>query len=252
MRQSFNDLLDSLFGHWRSVAEETVHALGEDDAGFFVDAYNDALDINGAILNSYPKEELESSILLLEFTGVLKEIHWLLVLFLAGNYPFALSRLRHIWERIFRAYYAEHFTALRPHDSDSPGPTIDDKHNWLMRREKSLTWSQMIVPVLNRLFTAEKPKDVEQHFKELWQQLNRCVHPSAGLRNRLTAESALHARDAFDEAWARETLDAAREVFALLWLATASSFPSTLPVLRSSAVAFAAIPQLKKMPLTGL
>jgi hypothetical protein len=174
-----------------------------------------------------------------------KELHWLHVLFLSGNYPIVLSRLRFNWERLFRARYADTFVKENPGAPDVPGPTLDDKHDWLMQREDSLRWKTLMAPTLARLFAAGAPGEAEAHFRPLWDRLNRCVHPSGELREKLMGESILHARDAFDEAWARETLSDATEVFGLVWLAVLSRFPAAVPALLADPHTFKAIPQLR-------
>jgi hypothetical protein len=105
MSQALEDLLSTLFGHWRKVAEETNSCLGEETAGLFIDLYHDALAIQGAVLDTYPEEERLCSLVFADIIGLFKELHWFHAMFLFGNYPFVLSRLRHNWERLFRAYY---------------------------------------------------------------------------------------------------------------------------------------------------
>src|SRR5947209_7866331 len=103
MSQPLQEHLSTLFGHWMAVAEETSRCLGEETAGLFVYLFNDALDILRAILGAYPEEERLHSLVFAEFTGLFKELNSLHVLFLSGNYPIVLSRLRFNWERLFRA-----------------------------------------------------------------------------------------------------------------------------------------------------
>src|SRR5262249_35907783 len=119
-------LLSTLFGFWREVAAETIRCLGEGTASLFLDLYNDALNIQGAVLAAYPEEERPCSLVFADFAGLLKELHWLHALFLFGNYPFVLSRLRHDWEWLFRAYHADTYAQHNPGATDVPGPTLDD------------------------------------------------------------------------------------------------------------------------------
>jgi hypothetical protein len=245
MSNSQQDLLSTLFGHWREVAEETTRRLGEESAGVFIYLYNDALDILGAILDCYSNEERLQSLVFAEFTGLLKELHWFHVLFLCGNYRLILSQLRFNWERIFRAQYADAYAEENPGASDAPGPTLDDKHDWLTQREVGLNWPRLIRPTLRRLFSGGTLAQVESLFNPVWDRLNCCVHPSGDLREKLASESRLHVRDAFDPAWARQTLADAAEVFGLIWLAVLSRFPAAVPLLLADPHTFRVCPQLR-------
>jgi hypothetical protein len=163
-----------------------------------VDIYNDALDIQFAISDAYPKQEL-TSLVYTDFMGVCKEIQWLHVMFLAGNYPLLLARLRFIWELVFRALYADTYEQHEETHREPPGLTVDEKHCWLENEEKRLNWGSVILPVLRKLFNASDAKEIEQSFKPAWDALNCYVHPSAVLRYELIEESSLLFRDAFDE-----------------------------------------------------
>jgi hypothetical protein len=245
VNKTLQDFLSMMFGIWREVADETVRHLGEDTAGLFVRLYNDALEILGAIDDAYPEEERLHSLTFVEFIGLLKELTTLQVLFLSGNYPIVPSRLRFNWERIFRARHADAYASENPGAADPPGPTLDEKHDWLTRREDKLTWKTLISPTLARLFPPGVPGEIETHFKPLWDRLNRCVHPSGELREKLVGESTLHALDAFDEAWARETHADATEVFELIWRAVLSRFPAAVPALLADPETFRACPRLR-------
>jgi hypothetical protein len=72
MRDSQQDLLATLFGFWKQVADETVRSLPEDVGGLFVFLYNDALEMVGAIHDAYPREQVITSLVYAEFTGLLK------------------------------------------------------------------------------------------------------------------------------------------------------------------------------------
>jgi hypothetical protein len=175
---------------------------------------------------------------------LLKELHWLHALFLCGNYRTVLSQLRFNWERIFRARYADSYTEEKPGAADGPGPTVGEKHDWLTQREEQLRWP-FIALTLRRLFSAGVPGEAEALFKPLWDRLNRCVHPSGELREKLVGESVLHAVDAFNEGWARQTLADAEEVFGLIWLAVLSRFPRAVPALLADPNTFRACPQMR-------
>jgi len=247
MSNSQEDFLSTLFGYWRGVADDTICCLGEDMANLFVYLYGDALDVLGAILDAYPEEERLHSLVFAEFTGVFKELHWLHALFVCGNYRLVLSQLRFNWERLFRARYAAVYAEEHPNATDGPGPIMDDKHDWLTQREDRLNWRSVIAPTLTRLFSAGTPAEIDSHFKPLWDRLNRCVHPSGELREKLIGESALLHRDAFDEAWARETHADAVEVFGLICLAVLSRFPAAVPALLADSNIFRMCPQLRTL-----
>jgi len=247
MSDSQIDLLSTLFGFWKEVADETNRVLGAETAGFFVYLYNDTLEISKAINDAYPQEEWLCSLAHAESMGLLKELYWLHMLFHCGNYRLVLSQLRFNWERIFRALYADTYAEEHPNETDVPEPSLDDKHEWLMKREDRgrLNWRSVIVPTLSRLFAAGTPAEVESLFKPLWDRLSCCVHPSGELREKLIGESALHHRDAFDEGWARETRADAVVVFELIFLAVLSQFPAVVPTLLEDPHMFPVCPRLR-------
>lgn len=74
------------------VERKTLKRLGK-KAHVFIDVANDWLDINRAILDTYPGRQAWS-FLLITFWGLFKEVTWLQFFFAAGNYPLVLSRLR--------------------------------------------------------------------------------------------------------------------------------------------------------------
>ena len=245
------DLLAMLFREWRKVADETVRCLGEEPASLFGYLYLETFDIHRAISASYADEVRQQSIVFIELIGLLKELNGLHVLFLSGNYPIVLSRLRFNWERLFRALYADTYAQENPDTGDGPGLTLDDKHNWLTQREDRLNWPRLIAQTLARLFAADAPGQVEGQFRPLWDRLCRCVHPSGDLREKLVGESVLHALDAFDEGWARETLADAAEVFGAIWLAVLSRFPAAVDPLLADPQAFRACPQAARRMENG-
>src|SRR5262249_25330081 len=154
------DLLEKTFSHWKQIAQETVAALGDERASLFVYLYNDALDIGSAVRDSYSEEERGQSLTFVDFMGVCKEIHWLGVIFLAGTYPLVLGRLRFIWELIFRAVYADTYAPVSIGDRHGPGPTAQDKHQWLEAHEDELGWGSLILPLLQRLFVEQNPNEL--------------------------------------------------------------------------------------------
>jgi hypothetical protein len=245
MSQPLQDHLSTLFNNWRQVADETIEGLGKETAGLFVCLYSDALDILKAIFAAYPEEERLHSLVFTEFTGLFNELNGFQTHFLCGKYRLVLSELRFNWERIFRARHADTYALETGDTSDEPGPTLAEKHEWLTNREDQLDWRRLIAPTLARLFPANIPADIDARFRPLWQRLNHGVHPSGDLREKLIGASALHVRDAFDEAWARQTHADAVEVFGLIWLAILSRFPDAIPALLADPHTFQVCPQLR-------
>lgn len=86
--------------------------------------------------------------------------------------------------------------------------------------------------MLGKVFPlVEQEQEVREHYRQLWQSLNRYVHPSVALVSRMIEESALMVTDSFDETWATEIIQDATEVFDLIWLAVISRFPCCVPLL---------------------
>jgi hypothetical protein len=79
----------------------------------------------------------------------------------------------------------------------------------------------MYVSVLKTVFPieAQYQEAVITKYKELWDDLNKYVHPTGELMFRMLDDSALYIRDAFDREWALEIIGAAVEVFDFIWFA---------------------------------
>jgi hypothetical protein len=213
----------------RSLAEierKTLEKLGEEKGGFFIQVGNDWLKINSAVMDAYSGER-GYNLVLHTFGGLFKEVYWFHFFFVTGNYPLLLSRLRFVWESVFRAYFAEHFP-LGPHRSwAAPGPSPDDKVAWLKEHEgPCLNWDGCIEPVLRIVFPlADREKEVRDFYKAEWNELHKYVHPSAYLADKMIGESALHVTDNFDKKWALEAVGVATKVFDLVWLAILRHHP---------------------------
>jgi hypothetical protein len=225
-------------GHLLEVAEKTVDCLGEERAWLFVDLANDWLDIHlHGILEAYMQEELLTSLVYHDFTGLFKELRWFQILFLAGNYPILYRNLRFVWELIFRAYHADSYAGAHPDNPDVPGILAGEKSDWLADREEKrrLNWNSVMSPGLLRLFPTMQHAEIEDVFHPIWAHLSGSVHPSSDLRIRKIDYSELkddmHLLDSFNEAWAIESLDLSSQVFDLIWLAVLSRFPNCLPLL---------------------
>jgi hypothetical protein len=208
------------------IERETLEKLGEEKGGSFVAAANDWLEINSALMDTCPGEQ-GHNLVLHTFWGLFKEVTWFHFFFVSGNYPLLLSRLRYVWESVFRAYLAEHYPLGSQQPWPAPGPSPDDKLAWLEEHGKALDWDRCIEPVLRDVFPlAAREQEVRDHYKKLWQELHKYVHPSAYLAGRMIGDSALHVTDDFDEGWALEAVGIAARVFDLVWLAVLGHHPA--------------------------
>jgi hypothetical protein len=217
-------LLGEQYEHLRKIAEETFRNLCKEQAGYFTRLENDWIDTLSAILNTYSKDELFDSLMYIHFSGLFKEVYWFELLFLAGNYPLLHRSLRFVWEMIFRAYHVDTYS---PDDPEPPGPTVDDKVEWLARHEREMfQWKEFMKPTLQRLLPQAKGTEIEKYYRPLWDRLNEYVHPSKALLDRMISNAGVFlVTDTFDKEWALETIGTATVVFDLVWLAVISRFP---------------------------
>jgi hypothetical protein len=186
-----------------------------------------AAQLSRTLTGTIPYNELTQGLVYFYFFSLFKEVQWLQLHFLSGNYPLLDRSLRFVWEMIYRAYYTDTSTS-----ESSPDLSLDDKISWLEERESNLGWGNCICPMLGKVFPlVEQEQEVREHYRQLWQSLNRYAHPSVGLVSRMIGESALLFTDSFDEVWAREIIQDATEVFDLIWLAVISRFPKCAPLL---------------------
>lgn len=211
---STSQFLASIFSRVREVAQQTVDALGEERANQFTQMSADGLVIALEIQGHYRQEQL-TSLVNAQLWGLLKELKWLQVLFLAGNYPLVKGRLRYLWEAMYRAYFVE------THEDDAVrlrGP--DEKLQWIEDQKPRLDWRTCLQPALFKVLPqAETHPEVLKYCKELWDDLNQYVHPSMYLQHRLVDDSSLLVADNFDPAWAEDTLRAGLRIADLIWLA---------------------------------
>jgi hypothetical protein len=222
------------------IERETLEKLGEKEGGFFVWVAEDWIKINTALVGAYPGKR-GYNLVRLTFGGLLKEVCWFHFFFVAGNYPLLLSRLRFVWEAVFRAFLVENYPLRSPvprtrrprtrrprtrRPPPAPGPSPDDKVGWLYKHERNLNWAGCIEPVLRKVFPlADEQEKVRDDYHKLLDELHKYVHPSADLAGKMIGESALHVIDNFDEGWALETVEIARKVFDLVWLAVLQHHP---------------------------
>lgn len=206
------------------IAEETSHSLGDEQAACFVGLTADWIDILSAVLDTYSKDELSNSLMYIHFSGLLKEVRWFQLLFLSGNYPLLHRSLRFVWEMIFRAYHVDTYS---PDGPEPPGPTIDDKVEWLAQHERKMfQWDKFIKPTLRQLLPQVEGTEMEEYYCSLWDKLNEYMHPSKALLARMVVVGPRFLMtDSFDKEWALETIEAATMIFDLVWVAVISRFP---------------------------
>jgi len=208
--------------HLAAAEQETLAGLGEEQSNRLLNIASDSIDITGAILDAYPREEL-NNLVYLAFSGVFKEVSWFHLFFLSGHYALLNARLRFVWESIYRASWAE---ANAVQSSAGAALSLDDRAAWLAGKEKGLRWDNCIEPTLRRLFPlADREQEVRNFYHNLWDKICEHVHPSQAVTEKLIGPSGLLMCNAFDKDWALETLTAATHVFDLAWLAVLQTFP---------------------------
>jgi hypothetical protein len=220
-------LLGEQYEHLRNIAEETFRSLGKEQAGYFTSLANDWIEILGAIRDTYSNDELSNSLMYIYFSALFKEVYWFQLLFLAGNYPLLHRSLRYVWEMIFRAYYVDTYARESPDDPEPPGPTVDDKVEWLGTYELKLKMYKwfFVQGVLRRLLPQAKGIKIEEYYKSIWDKLNEYVHPSKALLDRMVVYvPGFLMTDSFDKEWASEIIKIATMIFDLVWLAVISRF----------------------------
>ncbi len=233
MTDTLHKYLDYFIGRHREVAERTAAELGENAALGFLWLQSDWVDLLAAILAAYPEltsppsaecREAAGSLLLIDFQGLLLELDRQQFAFLGGQYAAVGRSLRYVWELMYRALWTDLYAEMHPGKGRPPGPTPDDKAKWLKKRERGMDWRSVIQPLLRRLLPSVAIADMREYAK-VWSKLNRVVHPSWELRDRLIDRTALLVADNFDAGWAAEALADAATVYDLIWLAVLHRFP---------------------------
>jgi hypothetical protein len=204
------------------IERQTMQALG-DGGGFFVDVSSDCTEVVSAIM--HVRREGEPVNLVFHVTaGLFKEVRWFHFLLVSGNYPLLNSRLRYVWEGMSRAYLAE--------TSSKAPASADDKLDWIEGHKPRLDWGNCVSVVLKEVCPATAADEgLLQRYCRRWQELNQYVHPSAPVLRRMIGDSALHLVDAFDEQWARDTIEAGRDVFGVVLSAILRFHPLAIPKL---------------------
>src|SRR5438128_1911154 len=118
MSENRNLWVEEMCGRLANIERETLEKLGEEQGGFFVSVANDCMDINFAIQGAYPENY---NLVFHTSWGIFEEVCWFHFFFVSGNYPLLLSRLRYVWESVFRAYFAENYPLQNQRPWDAPG-----------------------------------------------------------------------------------------------------------------------------------
>jgi hypothetical protein len=113
--------LSQVFEQYQEIERETVETLGEENAHVFLSIWEDSLEFENAINQTYAQDQTVRSLLAVRLWEFSRELLNLQVLFLCGNYSLLRSRLRFIWEMIFRAFYADTYQQKSPNAPVAPG-----------------------------------------------------------------------------------------------------------------------------------
>lgn len=225
--------LSQVFEQYREIERETVETLGEENAHVFRNIWSDSLEFENAINQTYGQDQRIQSLLgvrLWEFSRELINLH---VLFLCANYSLLRSRLRFIWEMIFRAFYADTYQQKSQNDAVAPGPTLDDKSLWLEQLEEKcrLRWGNVFEPTLQAVLPAanKQGKDLD-YYHRLWKNLHKYVHPSHFLVETMIDRDGL-VIDRFNKEWAKETMEVSTDIFDVIWLVVLTRFPNCVTAL---------------------
>jgi hypothetical protein len=211
--------------HLVPIERQTIEVLGEEKAAFFLNAANDCVRVGAAVGEAYPAEK-GFDLMLPTLGGLFKEARWFHTFFVAGNYSLLMSRLRFVWESIFRAYFVAHYPIGDSPKWAMPGSTIEEQMLWLEEHGRHLRLDTCIEPVLLAVFPhAANDQSISENCKEMFLYLHQYAHPSAYLLDRKMVNPALLFTDTFDEQWARQTLEIGARVFALIWMAVFAHYP---------------------------
>jgi hypothetical protein len=219
-----------LYEHLKSIADETKASLGEETCGLFLFLYSDLVDVWGAIGDVYGSDTALTSLVAADLYALSKELLWLHRLWHWSAYPLVYRNLRVCWEMMFLAYHVDTFADRHPEDADPPGRNLDDKVDWLHRRCRRKLWDKIIGPLTAEFTSAE---DL-QGYQQIWGALNKACHSTKQLRDKMVNDSSLFVKDAFDEAWARESLSVSGQVFELIWLIVPRRFPNCMSSLEQA------------------
>src|SRR5262245_15568727 len=145
--------LSHMFSRLAEVEKEAIAALGEHQAHFFVEIWNDWFEVLSTIMDNYKREELIDSATWLAVQALSKEVSWFDTLFLSGNFPLLGRSLRFVLELVFRANHA---------DSNAGDVPVEEKFKWLEseNKERRLGRGGCIRPTLERAFPQTKNEEL--------------------------------------------------------------------------------------------
>lgn len=208
--------LDGLYETWNVVRKETMANLGEQTALHIIDFHgNNWIDITGWVSSKYSRAE-QMNMVIFQFNRLFKEIHWLQFLFHNANYPMIYRNLRYILEMMAQAYYV---------DWKYPGLNLDEQMEKVREIEESIYGWPLIKNVLCKVLNFDE-QDIEGKFKPLWTYLNKHAHPSAMQMDIVaTQDFRSLVTDSFNDTLAKETLDAADQIFDFIYLLIFQKFP---------------------------
>lgn len=213
------------------VVEETYRHLVPQDAGHLIEIYNELLDLDIAIRDTYAADELQQSLLYLRLWESLKEIIWLQLLFLTGNYLLLHRNLRYVWETMCQAFHIDtHFPG--------PGPElrVQQFQEAEEQKQKEGKWGdlergwRLVKHVFHEAFPEVQGTALEESYHGTWRRLNEYVHPTKEILDKIFEHGgAALMTNQFDEMWARETLEAATMVFDFICGLILITFPESAP-----------------------
>jgi len=214
--RKFENTLDKLYKHLKSVRKETIIHLGDKDALHIIDFHaNNWIYIVGWISSKYEKDE-QMNIIIFQFHRLFKEIYWLQFLFHYGNYPVIYRNLRYILELICQAYYI---------DSNYHGYSLDEQIKKTTEVEEKVYGWTLVKTVLGDILNSYE-QHIQSNFKPLWDNLNKHAHPSGKQMDKVVTEdiSSL-VTDSFSENLARDTLRATDKIFDIVNMIIFKKFP---------------------------
>ena len=197
---------------------ESYHKLGMLRPRRIPQLYGELSHIYNHLWEGHEQWELLSDLTFICFLELFKEIPWLEMAFLTANYSLVSRNLRYLWESIYHGYRI---------DSRFDTLDIDGKFERLGLMRSS--W-RTIEEVLSQVLPEGERGRIGQ-YRRIWQKLNDYVHPSPELLDRFVVEGrgAALVQNAFNEAWALETIQMVDQVFDAIWLALLSRFPQAAP-----------------------
>jgi hypothetical protein len=128
------------------IERQTVEHFGEERAHRLLLIADDGLTITAEVMKCYSQQE-QLNLVYHHAWGAFKELRWLQLFFLAGQYPLLKSRLRYIWEGMYRAYVVEAHS-----DPTVRSLSPDEKLRWLEEQPTRPNWSNCVEMVLHDIF----------------------------------------------------------------------------------------------------